>query len=194
MGKKYQIIYADPPWEYKQFSKNKGISPKFGSVLSQYQTMSVEEICALPIQDIADDSCVLFLWATMPNLDRAFEVIKAWGFIYKTCAYCWVKLNPSGQGIYSGMGHWTNGNAELCLLATKKEYPRRIVKNSKQIQMFPRGKHSQKPSQIRTEIVRFIGDLPRIELFARKPDTLFEDPSWKGWDVWGDEVESDIKL
>lgn len=184
--KKYQIIYADPPWEYKQFSKNKGIDPKFGSVLSQYKTMSIEELCKLPIKNLADDSCILFMWATMPNLDRAFEVIKAWGFIYKTCAYTWVKQNPLGQGVYSGLGHWTNGNAELCLLATKKKYPRRIVKNSKQIQMYPRGRHSAKPPQIRDEIVRFMGNLPRVELFARQKT--------EGWDVWGNEVDSDIKL
>jgi len=188
-NKKYQIIYADPPWEYKQFSKDKGISPKFGSVLSQYKTMSVEQICSLPVKNITDDSCILFLWVTMPNLNRAFEVIKSWGFIYKTCAYVWVKLNPSGEGIYSGLGHWTNSNVELCLLSTKKKYPKRIVKNSKQIQMFPRGKHSQKPLEIRNEIVRFMGDLPRIELFARKPKgQLFEDSSFKGWDLWGDEI------
>lgn len=186
MNKKYQIILADPPWEYKQFSKDKGIDPKFGSVLSQYKTLTVEEICNLPIKDIADDSCILFLWVTMPNLDRAFEVIKAWGFKYKTCAYCWVKLNPKGVGIYSGLGHWTNGNAELCLLATKKKYPRRIVKNSKQIQMFPRGRHSAKPIEIKNEIVRFIGDLPRIELFAREKT--------EGWDVFGNEVGNSITL
>ena len=188
--KKYNIILADPPWEYKQFSTTKGISPKFGSVLSQYKTMSIKEICSLRVQDIADKKCILFLWTTMPNLDKAFEVIKAWGFIYKTCAYTWVKLNPSGNGIYSGLGHWTNGNAELCLLATKKDYPKRIVKNSKQIQMYPRGKHSAKPAQIRKEIVRFIGDLPRIELFARgnKEKDMLGYNKFEGWDVWGNEV------
>ncbi len=184
--KKYQIIYADPPWQYKQFSKDKGISKAFGSVLSHYPTMTIEQLCKLPVRNLADKKCILFMWVTMPNLDRAFEVINAWGFKYKTCAYTWVKLNPKGVGIYSGLGHWTNGNAELCLLSTKKDYPRRIVKNSKQIQMYPRGNHSVKPYQIRNEIVRFIGDLPRIELFARQKT--------KGWDVWGNEVKSDIKL
>jgi N6-adenosine-specific RNA methylase IME4 len=180
--KKYSIIYADPPWEYKQFSKSKGISARFGSVLSKYKTMTVQDLCQLPVDQISDKSCILFLWATMPNLNFAFDVIKSWGFTYKTCAYCWVKQNPRGHGIYSGLGHWTNGNAELCLLATKKSYPRRIVKNSKQIQIWPRGVHSKKPDEIRNEIVRFIGDIPRIELFARQQTP--------GWDVWGNEVNN----
>ena len=184
--KKYQIIYADPPWPYKQFSSTKGISPKFGSVLSQYKTMTIDDICNLPVSRVADKFCVLFLWATMPNLDKAFKVISSWGFIYKTCAYTWVKLNPKASSIYSGMGHWTNANAELCLLATKKQWPKRQVRNSKQIQMYHRGRHSVKPPEIRTEIVRLMGDLPRIELFARQKTP--------GWDVWGNEVDSDIDL
>jgi len=178
--KKYNIIYADPPWQYKQFSSTKGISKKFGSVLSHYPTMTTQQICQLPIKELADDKCILFLWATMPNLDQAFEVIKSWGFIYKTCAYVWVKLNPKGQGIWSGIGHWTNSNAELLLLATKKQYPQRQVKNSKQIQLHPRTNHSAKPPEIRNEIVRFIGDLPRIELFARQ--------KVEGWDCIGNEI------
>ena len=177
-NKKYQIIYADCPWEYKQFSKDKGISPKYGSVLSQYKTMSVEEICSLPVKDIADKSCILFLWATMPNLDRAFEVIKAWGFIYKTCAYTWVKLNPSGNGIYSGLGHWTLANPELCLLATHKKFPKRI-NPIKQLIFAPRGIHSKKPDIVRDKIIELVGDLPRIELFARY--------KVNGWDSWGNE-------
>jgi N6-adenosine-specific RNA methylase IME4 len=184
--KKYQIIYADPPWPYRQFSTTKGINPKFGSVLSQYQTMTIEEIKTLGVGNVADKKCVLFMWATMPNLNVAFDVIKAWGFIYKTCAYTWVKLNPLGVGIYSGMGHWTNGNAELCLLATKGEWPKRVVKNSKQIQMWPRGKHSAKPPEIRQEITRFMGNIPRIELFARQET--------EGWDCWGNELVADTPL
>jgi site-specific DNA-methyltransferase (adenine-specific) len=115
----------------------------------------------------------------MPKLREAFDVIEAWGFKYTTCAFTWVKLNPSGEGIYSGLGHWTNGNAELCLFA-KKGSPKRQAKNVKQIVMSPRSRHSAKPPEVRDRIVSLIGDLPRIELFART--------KCKGWDCWGNEV------
>lgn len=183
--KKYQIIYADPPWEYKTYSF-RGQTKANGSMLPHYSTMTPEQIKKLPIKEITDDKAILFLWATMPTLQQAFAVIKSWGFIYKTVAFTWVKQNPSGIGIYSGMGHWTNGNAELCLLATKKEFPSRIRKDIKQIQLFPRGKHSAKPTEIRNQITELMGDLPRIELFAREKT--------EGWDVWGNEVKSDIEL
>ncbi|KKN12022.1 hypothetical protein LCGC14_1020700, partial [marine sediment metagenome] len=180
MMKKYQIIYADPPWLYND---RKGCDPKMGGF--RYPPMSDSEICALPIADIADKDCALALWATMPKLVEALRVIDAWGFKYITCLFDWVKLNPSGNGIYSGLGHWVNGNAELVLFG-KKGHPKRLVKNVKQIQMWPRGRHSAKPPQIRNEIVRLFGDIPRIELFARQKT--------EGWDVWGNEVESDVEV
>ena len=178
--KKYKIIYADPPWPYDNPMNN---DPKLGG--KTYPVLSMAEIKKLPIQGISEDDCCLFLWATMPKLQEALEVIKAWGFKYTTCAFVWIKLNPNGKGIYSGLGHWTNGNAELVLFA-KKGHPKRAVKNIKQIQMYSRGKHSAKPKEIRQEIVKLIGDVPRIELFARDKE--------KGWDAWGNEIESDIKL
>ena len=150
-----------------------------------YPTMTLAKIKKLPIKGIADDNCALFCWATMPMLQEALDVIKAWGFWYRTCAFTWVKQNPKGFGIYSGLGHWTNGNAELCLFA-KKGRPKRVCKSVKQIQIHPRGRHSAKPRAIRDEIVRLLGDLPRIELFARE--------GTPGWDVWGNQVYSDIKL
>jgi site-specific DNA-methyltransferase (adenine-specific) len=172
--KKYQIIYADCPWKYDNAKNN---DPAMGG--KTYPTMSIKELCELPVDNIADKDCALLFWATMPKLKEAFTVIDAWGFKYITCAFCWVKQNPNGGGIYSGLGHWTNGNAELCLFA-KKGHPKRMVKNIKQIQMWPRGRHSAKPPQIRGEIVKLFGDLPRIELFARQKTD--------GWDVWGNEV------
>lgn len=107
------------------------------------------------------------------------KVIKAWGFKYKTCAFCWVKQNPKSGGIYSGLGHWTNGNAELCLFA-KKGTPHRVSKNVKQIVLSPRGRHSEKPAEVRERIVQLMGDGTKIELFARQ----YAD----GWDCWGNEV------
>ena len=174
MTKKYNIIYADPPWVYDNM---KNCDPKMGGIT--YDVMSLEDIKAMPVNDMADKNCALFMWATMPKLTEALETIKAWGFKYTTCAFTWVKLNPSGNGIYSGLGHWTNGNAELCLFA-KKGSPKRVEKNVKQIQIHPRGRHSEKPDAIRDEIIRLVGDLPRIELFARK--------RVDGWDAIGNEI------
>ena len=177
---KYQIIYADPPWKYKD---KKGNLPKLGG--KTYPTMSLEAIKALPVSTISAKDCGLFLWVTMPMLVEGLEVIKAWGFKYITCGFDWVKLNSNNMGIYSGMGHWTNGNSELCLFA-KRGTPKRIERNVKQIILAPVLEHSHKPPEVRERIVRLLGDLPRIELFARR--------KVEGWDCWGNEVESDIDL
>lgn len=145
-----------------------------------YPTMTQEELCAMPIYKIAKKDSVLFMWATMPKLQEALDTIKAWGFKYKTCAFCWVKQNPKSGGIYAGLGRWVQGNAELCLLATKG-HPHRISKSVKQIVMAPRGRHSAKPAEVRDRIVSLMGeDTERIELFARN----YAD----GWDCWGNEV------
>lgn len=175
-AKKYDIIYADPPWKYDNQKNN---DPKMGGIT--YPVMELEDIKNLGeyIDKISNKDCALFLWATMPKLREALEVIDAWGFKYITCAFTWVKLNPSGEGIYSGLGHWTNGNAELCLFA-KRGQPKRVAKNVKQIMMEPRGRHSAKPNEARVRIVNLLGDLPRIELFARQ--------CADGWDSWGNEV------
>ena len=174
--KKYDIIYADPPWAYHD---TLGGNAKMGAM--PYPTMTNEEICAMPIGNkIAKKDSILFMWATMPKLQAALDVIKAWGFKYKTCAFCWVKQNPKSGGIYAGLGRWVQGNAELCLLATKG-HPHRISKSVKQIVMAPRGRHSAKPSEVRDRIVQLMGkDMERIELFARD----YAD----GWDCWGNEV------
>src|SRR3990170_1799677 len=101
--KKYQIIYADPPWEYRD---KKGDDPHLGG--KTYPTMTLSNICALPVISITHDDSMLFLWATMPLLKEALTVIEAWGFQYITCAFVWVKVNPKGEGVYSGLGHWIN--------------------------------------------------------------------------------------
>lgn len=179
--KKYNIIYADPPWAFKTYSK-KGQNKKTGSMLAHYNTMSLEELKELgeTIKKISADESILFMWVTFPTIEQAFEVIKSWGFIYKTCAFCWVKQNVKSDGLYSGMGHWTNSNAEICLLATKKKFPKRQARNVKQIILAHRAEHSKKPDETRDRIVNLVGDLPRIELFARQ--------TVKGWDCWGNEV------
>ena len=176
---KYQIIMADPPWPYQTWSKNgAGRSPE-----NHYPTMNLSDICALPVEEITHTDAVLFIWATFPNLPQALEVIKAWGFEYKTVAFTWVKRNKKSQSWFVGMGHWTRANAEICLLATKGK-PKRIAKGVRQIVDTPIERHSKKPDEVRDRIVELMGDLPRIELFAREET--------QGWDVFGNEVDSTI--
>ena len=176
--KKYGIIYADPPWHYNQ----KNLS---GAAEHHYRTMSIEEICKLKVAEVADQHCVLFLWATFPQLPEALKVIKAWGFQYKTVAFVWLKQNKSGKGWFFGLGFWTRGNAEICLLA-KRGHPKRYSKSVHQFIISQVEEHSKKPDITREKIIELAGDLPRAELFARQ--------KIPGWDVWGNEVDSDFSL
>jgi len=182
MEKKYKIIYADPPWKYDD--KLGTNIAKMGGYSKYYEGMELNEICRLPIKEISDDDCILFLWATMPMLKEAFEVIESWGFKYKTCAFSWIKLNPKNGKIFKGVGRWVQGNNELVLLATKGK-PKRVTKNISQIIMGKRRQHSRKPDEVRERIVKLMGDLPRIELFARQ--------RFKGWDVFGNQTPEDVQ-
>jgi N6-adenosine-specific RNA methylase IME4 len=175
----YKIIYADPPWQFKTYSdKGRKKSPD-----NHYDCMNVDEIKKIPIQDISDDDCILFLWITYPNLIDGLETIKSWGFIYKTCAFSWIKKNKNKDSLFWGLGYWTRSNNEICLLATKGK-PKRISKKVHQIIIEKIREHSRKPDCVRDRIVELCGDLPRIELFARQ-----ETP---GWDCWGNELEYEI--
>lgn len=179
--KKYKIIYADPPWSYKDkaLAGNRGAGCK-------YDVMSIQDICNLPIKTIADTDCALFMWVTMPKLNEVLEVIKAWGFEYKTVAFTWVKKNKKSDSWFWGMGRWTRANAEICLLATKGS-PKRISASVHSVVSTPIQRHSQKPIEVRERIVKLMGDIPRIELFARERES-------NGWHFWGNEIESDIIL
>lgn len=175
---KYNIIYADPPWSYKDKSKSHG-----GGAESHYKCMSIEEICKLDIPSEKDS--VLLMWTTYPQLEVAFDVIKAWGFKYKTCAFTWVKANKNGS-IYMGMGRHTRANAEICLLATKGKGVKRINASVYNTQIHQRGKHSEKPEHFKSDIVKLYGDIPRLEMFCRSPT--------EGWHSWGNEINSDIDI
>ena len=179
--KKYQIIYADPPWRYHVYSK-KGMGR---SAESHYPTMSVDDICTLPVGDLADKNCVLFLWATFPQLKEALQVIDAWGFRYKTLAFLWLKQNRKADTWFYGMGFWTRSNSEVCLLATRG-HPKRQSAGIHQFVISHIEQHSKKPDIVRDKIVQLVGDLPRVELFARQKTP--------GWDVWGNEVDCTISL
>ena len=181
MEKKYNVIYADPPWSYKVWSK-KGAGR---SAESHYPTMSIEAIKALPVSRIAAGDCALFLWATFPQLPEALRLIHAWGFRYKTVAFVWLKRNRKSPSWFYGMGYWTRSNAEICLLAVKGK-PKRQNAGIHQLIVSPVEQHSKKPDIVRDKIVALAGDVPRIELFARQ--------AAPGWDVWGNEVNSSIQF
>ena len=147
--------------------------------------MRTQDICALPVAEIADENCALFIWATMPKLKEAFAVIEAWGFKFKTVAFVWIKLNPNSDRLFWGMGAWTRSNAELCLFATKGQ-PQRKSASVHQVIISHLEEHSKKPEEARRRIEALMGDVPKIELFARRTSP--------GWDVWGNEVSCDVLL
>jgi len=173
-NKKYQIIYADPPWSYrdKQSAGNRGAGFK-------YPTQEKDWIDNLPVSEIADKNCILFLWVTMPKLNECWQLIEKWGFEYKTVGFTWVNKNKKAPSWFWGMGCWTRANAELCLIATRGK-PKRIDAGVHSVIDTPIQAHSQKPHETRERIIKLVGNLPRIELFAREKT--------KGWDVWGDDV------
>lgn len=176
--KKYKVIYADPPWRYQQKSLS-------GAAENHYPTMSIQELCELPVDELADKDSMLFLWTTFPMLSEALQLIKAWGFTYKTVAFVWVKQNKKSPTWFYGLGFWTRSNAEICLLA-KRGKPKRNSASVHQLIIAPVEKHSKKPDETRKRIEQLMGDVPRVELFARQKS--------EGWDVWGNEVECDITM
>ena len=170
--KKFNIIYADPPWLYWQ-------DGNFNARL-HYRCMTIQEICELPVKDITADDCILFLWVTHPMLEECFKVIKAWGFRYSTCGFAWVKKNKVQDTNVIGLGKWTRANTELCLIAVKGTILR-LDNTISQLIETPREEHSKKPAITRELITRLVGELPRIELFSRQVV--------EGWNCWGNEVE-----
>ena len=175
---KYKIIYADPPWRYECRNVQ-------GAAENHYPTMSIDALCALPVAELADRDCALFLWATFPMLPEALRLIGAWGFAFKTVAFVWLKRNRKSPTWFYGLGRWTRSNAEICLLATRGK-PKRQSAKVHQFIISPVEQHSKKPDMTRDKIVELMGELPRVELFARQRAA--------GWAVWGNEVASDITL
>lgn len=173
-NKQYNIIYADPPWSYndKASAGNRGATYK-------YDLMDDQAILGLPVDEIAADDCCLFMWATMPRLPFAFNVMESWGFKYKTCAFTWVKKNKKADSWFWGMGNWSRSNPELCLLGLKGK-PKRRSASVHSVVDARIMRHSEKPAEVRDRIVELCGDLPRIELFARH--------RVDGWDCWGNQI------
>lgn len=181
--KKYQVIYADPPWQHSSHRGNlkkareNGI---WGLADFDYNTMSLQDIKDYPVDEISEKDSVLFLWATFPMMQQALDVMKSWGFSYRTVAFVWVKQNKGGTKIKPyGLGHYTLSNAEIVLLGRKGKFERK-AKNVQQIVISPVSRHSEKPDAVRERIVKLCGDISRIELFARKKTI--------GWDAHGDQL------
>jgi len=170
--KLYNIILADPPWQYRD-----SCSGERGAVY-KYNILKQDDLLAMPVERIAADNCVLFLWATWPKLYDAFEVIEAWGFSYKTLGFLWVKTTKNGK-MHWGMGNWSRANTEPCLLAIRGN-PKRVDMGVHSVVIEPVTEHSRKPLEVHKRIVRLMGHLPRVELFAQ-----VKQPKW---DAWGDMI------
>lgn len=174
-GLKFGAIYADPPWQFETWGEGgKDRSPK-------YPTMTIDEIAALPVGDLAAEDCVLFLWVVNPLLREAFDVLDAWGFAYKTLGFDWVK-EKNGR-LFLGTGYWTRSNAELCLLATRGA-PARDPDGAdvEQVLVSEVMEHSRKPVEFMARIERLVPG-PYLEVFARRRR--------EGWSAWGNQVPAD---
>lgn len=186
----YGAILADPPWRYEVWSGETAVKRRAGSGTNvsnavHYQTMSMEEVAALPIGEWAAPDCVLFCWVTWPTLLQALDIIKGWGFAYKTCGFDWMKADVSTVDLFPdpkqadiGMGYWTRANSEPCLLATRGK-PKRLDAGVRMGIIAPRRQHSRKPDGVHERIERLVAG-PYLELFGRQQRPR--------WEVRGDQV------
>jgi N6-adenosine-specific RNA methylase IME4 len=176
-GKRFSVIYADPPWPWETWG---GASGKIHSAAdNHYGTSALEEIAKLPVAQLAADDCALLLWCTAPHIIRGnhIPIIEASGFKPSTFGFVWIKQNAS-EGLHTGMGYYTRSNAEVCLLAIKGS-PTRLADDVHQVVFAPVGEHSEKPEEVRARIEHLFPG-PYLELYARKPVP--------GWTVWGNEI------
>lgn len=182
----YGALYADPAWKFKTRS-DKGLGR---GAERHYPTMTLAEIKAMRVREIARRDCHLFLWTTGPHLRQAFDVMDAWGFRYSTMAFVWIKLlRRFGDApamfydlkadFHAGMGYTTMSNAEFCLLG-RRGRPVRATAGIRQVCVAPVREHSRKPDEIRDRIAAYVGSVPKLEMNARQ--------EFAGWDQWGNEV------
>lgn len=180
MNGPFSIIYADPPWTYR----DKASAGKRGAS-HKYSCMTVSELCALPVSGLAAKDCLLAMWWVPVMPEEALRVVRAWGFELKTMkGFTWHKTTKGGLSHF-GMGNWTRANTEDCLFAVRGK-PKRVCAGVRQFLQAQRREHSRKPDEARDSLVRLMGDVPRLELFARQ--------ATPGWSVWGNEVESDVVM
>ena len=161
---KYTVVYADPPWYYR----DKAQAGKRG-VEFKYPVMRIKDIKDLPVKDIVKDNSILFLWVTFPQLQNGLDVIDSWGFKYKTLGFNWIKMNKKSWTPFWGMGSYTRSNPEVCLIGTKGKTKNLIKRhNIHSVIQWPISTHSKKPDIVREKIELLCGDVKRIELFATK--------------------------
>lgn len=170
----YSLVFADPPWSYKQ---RWGDMEKHGAATSHYSTMSQAEIQALPVGEWAADNAALLLWGTWPKIDEALAVCSAWGFRFVTCAFVWNKTYKNGRP-YCGLGFYTRSGSEFVLLGIKGSM-KPASRSVRQVITAPVGRHSAKPQVFYDRARDLFPEGPRLEMFARGPRD--------GWDVWGNE-------
>ena len=175
--KKYNIIYCDPPWKYGCWYQSEKVKR---NAADHYKVMPINEIKEIPVRNIKAKDSVCAMWVTFPCLIEGLELLKAWGFTYKTVLFTWVKRNKKCDTWFLGLGNYTRANAEICLLGTSGKGLPRISRSVRQLIDSRIEEHSKKPNEARERIVELFGDIPRIELFARQ----YAD----GWDCWGNEV------
>lgn len=182
---KYNIVYADPPWSYK----DKAAAGKRGACF-KYHVMNNTDIINLPVKNIISENCVCFIWCTMPHLEIGIKALQNWGFQYKTVAFVWIKKNPKKGNNFFGMGNWTRSNAEIVLLGVTGKIKREDASISQIVESPILKPHSRKPSVVRHNIVRLVGDLNRVELFAT--ETI---EGWEciGYDADGQDVRDFLK-
>jgi N6-adenosine-specific RNA methylase IME4 len=189
---KFDVILADPPWHFKTWSdKGRGRSPK-------YPTMKFQDIVGLGdlMRQISADNCALFLWVTMPFLEKCFEVISAWGFDYRTCAFTWGKMNKKEISWFQGTGYYTRANAELCLLGIKGKMPVEPKARPPSLIMAPVLEHSRKPHAVVADIHFMYPDTKRLEMFASKHSKDFAsqyDFTPIGFDVDGLDIRESLQ-
>lgn len=172
----FDLIYADPAWKFDNVAKSKG---QWGGAAKHYNTMTVQEICALPVMEIAAKDCLLAMWHVPAMPEEAIAVVKAWGFRLVTFkGFCWHKLTVNGKDHF-GMGTLSRGNTEDCLFAVRGR-PKRISKSVRQLIHAPVREHSRKPDEARERLLQLLGHVRRVELFARQPHY--------GWENWGNEI------
>jgi N6-adenosine-specific RNA methylase IME4 len=189
MLNKFQVIYADPPWSYYNDSTAKpDCTTVKGMRRPPYPVMGSSDIMALPINKIAAEDCLLFIWTTDYHLAKCLSVIEAWGFTYKTVGFVWLKKNKSGNPVCFMGAYTMKSGVEICLLATKGSKAHQLVKqhNVRSLIESERLQHSQKPPETRDRIVALCGDVPRVELFARQ--------ATEGWAMWGNELQNTIEI
>lgn len=188
MVNKFKIIYVDNPLQFQNWTKKKN-----GAAISHYNTLSTNDLCALPVNKIADNNSVIFSWTSLAKLKESIEIIEAWGFEFISTAFVWNKTYKNNKP-YCGLGFYTRSGAEICLLGKKGKAPKRLSASVRQVITYPvKQPHSSKPPETRDRILQLFGDLPRIELFSREPSRIKDGWVHVGWEVDNQDIRDSLK-